>query len=160
MNIPEGWDSLDKLQVLRKTIHIVVGCPGSGKSWICHQLKDHFTLVHHDLFIGMTGHIYVTAIAEASLTARKPMLAEAPFSISKTKEPLEALGFTVVPVVIDEDPKVIEDRYFQREQKPIPKGHLTRQITYRERAIAMGWFSGDVYECLAHLLEVHQVMKV
>lgn len=160
MNIPQGWDSTDKLQVLRHTVHLVVGCPGSGKSWICNQLKDHFTLVHHDLFIGMSGPVYITAIAEASLTARKPLLAEAPFSISNTKDPLEALGFTVVPVVIDEEPKVIEDRYFHREQKQIPKGHLTRQLTYRDRAVALGWFHGDVYECLAHLLEVEALLKV
>lgn len=135
-------------------VYLVVGCPGSGKSWVCDQLKDQFHYVHHDLYMDMTGPVYVHEIIKAATTSDKPVLAEAPFSISKTKDPLEAHGIKVIPVFIAEDPEVITDRYKNREKKPIPKGHLTRQNTYAQRAKLWKAFSGTSSEVLAHLKQV------
>lgn len=134
-----------------KEAYMVIGCPGSGKSWVCDQLKEQYEYVHHDLFIGMAGDTYVRAIKEKSKTAKKPLLIEAPFSISAIAGPLEADGFKVTKVFIQEKPDVIAERYRQRDKKPIPKGHLTRQKTYAERAAATKSFQGtssQVYEFL------------
>lgn len=132
-------------------VYLVVGCPGSGKSWVCEQLTELFEYVHHDLYIKMTGSAYVDAILEAADHSTRPILAEAPFSISKTMEPLEEAGCTVVPVFIVEDPEVISDRYLAREGKNIPPGHLTRQRTYAERAAEYNAFTGTSDEVLVHL---------
>lgn len=134
-----------------KEAYMVVGCPGSGKTWVCEQVKDAYTYVHHDLFIGMAGDAYVRAIIEASKTAKKPLLIEAPFSISAIAGPLEEKGFKITKLFIQEKPEVISERYRAREKKAIPKGHLTRQKTYAERARATNSFQGtssQVYEYL------------
>lgn len=134
-------------------IYLVVAVPGSGKSWVCDQLTDLFHYVHHDGYIGHIKHpeAYVDAILEATETAKKPLLTEAPFSISKIKDPLEAAGHKVKPVFIIEDPAVLSARYLKREKKPIPKGHLTRMGTYAARAKAWKAFTGTSQEVLDYL---------
>lgn len=135
-----------------KTAYLVVGVPGSGKSWVCEKLTDKFEYVHHDGFIYLKQPgAYLRAIFEASKTATRPLLIEAPFSISETKDPLEEAGFKVIPVFILEKPSVVSMRYQKREGKEIPKGHLTRMQTYSERAKKWNAFSGTSSEVLAHL---------
>ncbi len=134
--------------------YMVIGCPGSGKSWVCEQLEDKFEYVHHDLFIGMAGDTYVNEILKAAKTAKKPLLIEAPFSISAIKEPLENKGITVIPLFIQEKPSVISQRYKDRDKKEIPKGHLTRQETYRHKAISWKAFKGTSEEVYNYLKSV------
>lgn len=134
-----------------KKAFMVVACPGAGKTWVCEQLKELFDYVHHDLFIGMEGDRYVREIIQRSLKATKPLLIEAPFSISQIKDPLERQGFDVVPVFIQEDANTIRERYFNREKKEIPKGHITRQATYLDRANQWGSFRGTSTQVLEHL---------
>lgn len=134
-------------------IYMVVGVPGSGKSWVCEQMQDKFTYVHHD---GYIGHIkqpekYVEAIVEKAAKSSKPMLTEAPFSVSKLKEPLEAQGFKVETVFIIEDDDVVATRYQQREGKEIPLGHITRMKTYKARAEESGSFYGGSEDVLKYL---------
>lgn len=134
-------------------VYLIVGCPGSGKSWVCDQLTDLFEYVHHDGYIRHINQpeVYVEAILEAGAKASRPLLAEAPFSISQIKEPLESEGFEVVPLFILEDEEVLRERYLEREGRDIPKGHLTRQKTYAERAEEYGAFSGTSQEVLDYL---------
>jgi hypothetical protein len=136
-------------------IYLVIGVPCSGKSWIASQLTN-FHYVHHD---GYIGHInqpkeYVFGILDALKTATKPILAEAPFSISQIKDPLEERGLKVIPVFILEHPKTLHERYMTRERKPIPKGHLTRQETYRKRAYESKAFFGTSSDVLKYLQSV------
>ncbi len=131
---------------------MVVGCPGSGKSWVCDQLKDSFNYVHHDLRIGMAGDTYVKdIIKESEKPGTKDLLIEAPFSVSQIKDPLEAHGLKLTPVFIQELPLTIQTRYWQRENKEIPKGHITRQATYAQRAKEWGSFQGTSREVLEFL---------
>jgi predicted ATPase len=134
-----------------KKVYLVIGCPGAGKSWVCDQLAGTYNYVHHDLRVDMTGPAYVKAICAAAEDSTKPLLAEAPFSVSQTKEPLEKLGFDVVPVVIQETQGVIEGRYLKRENKKIPPGHITRQSTYLDRAKQWKCFTGTSSQVLEHL---------
>jgi AAA domain len=133
------------------SVYMVIGCPGSGKSWVCEQLKDQFHCVQRDPFSGMSGSAYIDEIVRQSRVAIKPLLIEAPFSISKIKEPLERLGFRVTPVFIQENYSVIRARYRQREGREIPRRHLTRQHTYQQRAIAWDAFQGTSSEVLRWL---------
>jgi len=139
------------MRITPQPVFLVIGCPGSGKTWICDQLKDLFFLVHHDLHIGMEGGLYAFHINRAASRSHKPILAEAPFSISAIKDPLEKVGIRVIPVVIQEKDDVIKRRYLKREGRMIPQGHLTRQKTYALRAKQWGAFIGTSEEVLEHL---------
>lgn len=135
-----------------KKLILVVGAPGSGKTWVCSQLEDEFHLIHHDGYIYLKEPgSYVKAILKEAPNAKKPVLIEAPFSISQTVEPLEKEGYTVEPVFIVEDEHTHKSRYAARERKPIPRGHLTRTQTYLQRAIDGKHFHGTSEEVLKHL---------
>lgn len=134
-------------------IYMVIGCPGSGKSWVCEQLRDCFDYVPHDDYaMGVKGtSLYIEAIIAMHRYARKPLLIETPFSISQIKDPLEAKGFHINPVFIQEHPDVIRKRYRARGSGDLPAGHLSRQKTHKERADKWQSFQGTSNEVLAYL---------
>lgn len=130
-------------------VYLLVGVPASGKTWVAKQLLDRFELVANDDYIGKD---YVGAILKASRREEgKPVLAEAPFSVSQVVDPLKAAGRKVIPVFILETEQKLTARYFEREGGQIPQGHITRQGTYEVRAKAMDAFSGTSAEVLEHL---------
>lgn len=137
-------------------IYLIAGVPAAGKSWALEQLTELFEYVHHDLYIGMTGEAYFDAIKRAAETATRPLLVEAPFSISQTKDPLEEAGFEVVPVFILADPEELERRWDDRGEvsEKTRKGHLSRQRTYQARAEEWGAFQGTSEEVLEYLKAV------
>lgn len=136
-------------------VYLLIGVPGSGKTWVMDQLENKYTEVRHDHFIGKHGTVaYVGAIKSKLEVSSKPILAEAPFSISEIKDPLEKDGILVKPVFILEDPDILSRRYKNdpnRDGKDLPKGHLTRMKTYTERAKIYGAFSGNSSEVLDFL---------
>lgn len=140
-------------RMLAKVVVLLVGVPATGKSWTSEQLTDKFDYVHHDLYIKMTGNAYLRAIIERSKTATKPLLCEAPFSVSQTKAPLEERGFRVVPVYLFEEPSELRRRWQARgmNDDATIRGHLTRQNTYRLRARESGSFVGNSVQVLEHL---------
>ena len=135
-------------------VYLVVGCPGSGKSWICNQLAEQFSYVAHDDFIGKGRNKYPEAIIRAARTSTRPVLCETPFSVSQLLDPLQKAGCRVMPLFILEKFEVIARRYREREGAEIPLGHLNRQNTYRSRAILLGAFRGTAAEILEHLKSV------
>lgn len=136
-------------------IYLVCGVPGSGKTWVCEQLRDKFEYVHHDGYIHLKAPgSYLRAILDAAEWSSKPLLIEAPFSISNTKDPLEKAGHEVIPVFIEETDQVLSSRYLAREGKPIPKQHITRKRTYLDRAKTWGSFYGTSEEVLSWLKSV------
>lgn len=134
-----------------RKIYMVVGCPGSGKSWVTEQLKDKFSHIRHDDFVGKGADAYLKEIVKQTKGEGKPLLIESPFSIRQLKDPLEKNGAKVECVFIQEKNGVIEDRYQTRESKPIPQGHLTRQQTYAERASEYKSFYGTSQQVLDYL---------
>lgn len=134
-------------------IYLVIGVPCAGKSWVCDQLKDRFHYVPHDARLGHASKpsSYVKEIVAAAKAADKPLLAEAPFSISQIKGPLEKRGFAVTPVFISETGATVATRYYRREGRKIPRGHLTRMKTYLARADEWGAFKGTSAEVLEFL---------
>lgn len=132
-------------------IYLVVGCPGSGKSWVCEQLRDRFDYVRHDDYTSADEGAYVRAIIRQSKIANRPLLIETPFSVSQIKDPLEKQCFRVTPVFIQEAHDVIRARYLARGSGDIPAGHLTRQDTYAKRAREWQSYMGTSAEVLAFL---------
>ena len=135
----------------KQPIYLLVGVPGSGKSWVCNQLKDKFEYLAHDDYIGMP---YAKHASASARTGTKPVLIETPFSISQLKNPLEVSGNKVIPVFIIESEDVLKDRYYKRDKKLIPTGHLTRMKTYAERAKEWNAFMGTSQEVLEYLKSV------
>lgn len=136
---------------MRQTIYLVVGTPGSGKTWVCEQLTDKFAYLAHDEFIDAGTDAYVKAAARLADYANTPVLIETPFSVSKIFEPLTKMGYQVTPVFIIESPAVTTKRYEDREKKPIPSGHLSRINTYITRAKEHKAFMGTSQAVLDYL---------
>lgn len=132
-----------------KKVYLLVGVPGSGKSWAAKQLADKFHHVPHDDY---DERIYPSILLTAT-ASEKPVLGEIPFGLSKIQESLEEHGCDVVPVFILEDEEAL---YRIWEERKLSKsstiaGHLERQRTYKKRAKELGAFSGNSAQCLAHL---------
>lgn len=139
----------------KQSIYLLVGVPGVGKTWVCNQIAHKFEYVHHDGFIYLKQPgAYLNAILEKAPSATKPLLIEAPFSISETKDPLEKAGYKVIPIFIIEHETILMDRYQKREKKPIPPGHLTRMKTYLSRAKDWGSFHGTSRQVMEYLKTV------
>lgn len=138
---------------MKRDLYFVIGCPGSGKSWVCEQLKESFDYVPHDQFLAENGKFHREALLqELGSDSQKPVLTEFPFSFSEMKSFFESIpGINVIPVFIQEETPVLQERYLAREKKPIPKGHLTRQNTFSERAKLWDSFSGTSEQVLNHL---------
>lgn len=136
---------------MTQPIYMVIGCPASGKSWVCEQLASVFNYVRHDDYTSASEAAYVKAIVANAKVSTKPLLIETPFSVSQIKDPLEKQGLRVVPVFIQEPHDVLKQRYLARMGTDIPAGHLTRQETYAKRATEWQSFRGTSVEVLAHL---------
>lgn len=137
-------------------ITMLVGVPGAGKTWVTSRIKDKFHVIQNDDFINHPNQkqAYIDAIVKQSASATKPVLIEAPFSISQIKEPLELLGYEIECVFIIQNEDVLARRYEARDRRGLPKGHVSRQKTYLDRAKLWGSFFGTSDEVLKHLQAV------
>ena len=161
---------------MTRTIYLVCGVSGSGKSWACRQAAERFHYIPHDrcwvhpdkpawdpahvwaadlgdesryLPGAKSNHLEVL-IAAAKL-ASKPLLTECPFAERNLREGLEAAGLHVIPVFVIEKPSLVASRYLKREGKKIPQAALTRADSIRHRAHEWRAFSGTSSEVLAYL---------
>lgn len=133
-------------------IYLVCGVPGSGKTWVCEQLRGDFLYVSHDDYI---GEDYAKAVLTAAKTAHKPVLADCPFAERILRDRLEKGGFTVLPYFIVEDGQTVRRRYEARENKPIPSAHITRSISIKTRAEEWRAPFGKSHEVLQMLKKVN-----
>lgn len=130
-------------------IKLLVGVPSAGKSWVTDKLKDKYNVIEHDLY--KLKPQYIAALLSAASQSGKTVLANTPFGMSEIQEALQSKGHKVEPIFIIEKPETLSQRYQAREGKPIPKGHLTRQSTYIQRAEELKAFKGTSAETLEHL---------
>lgn len=159
-----------------KTIYLVVGVPGSGKSWASRQVADKFHYIPHDRCWTIPGKPgwkvsdtwaadmkdasrweqgavsnHLEVLVETSKIATKPVLSECPFKEREFCEKLREQGMKVVTIFVVEHPSVVAHRYSTREGKPAPQAVLTRASSIRARAEEWQAFSGTSEEVLAHL---------
>lgn len=129
-------------------IYILVGVPGSGKTWVTDQLKDDYVVVEQDDYIGLD---YAKSLLHVwrDTPDGKDIIANTPFGLSKLMEDLE--DYKVEAVFIIENQVVLSKRYSDRTSKTIPKGHITRQDTYRQRARDLNAYSGTSEQVLQYL---------
>jgi len=161
-----------------KSLYLVCGVSGSGKSWACRQAADRYHYIPHDRCWAMPGEPIDSKLIEAAQgaddsrwregaksnhadvlmaaarVAKKPLLTECPFGERPLREALEFHGIKVIPVFVVEPPHVVEGRYFSRERKPIPKSALSRATSILNRAQEWGAFHGTSAEVLKHLKEI------
>lgn len=129
-------------------VYLICGVPGSGKSWVCEQLKDKFEYVSNDAHIGEN---FEKAIFHAAKTAEKPILADCPFGERVLRDHLLGERLNVVPVFIVESPDVVSKRYFQREHHSPGQNVLTRCASIGARAAEWKAFRGTSEQVLEHL---------
>lgn len=128
-------------------IYLIVGVPGSGKSWVCNQLKDKFNYIPHDKVHECNTQLYIDNINFIARTRDKPVLAETPFSVSIYTDAIQ----NIETVYILEDYNKVLERYEVREGKRPSPGDRTRQETYTKRAKKSNSFSGTSQEVLNYL---------
>ena len=164
---------------MTKTIYLVCGVSGSGKSWASRQVAHKFHYIPHDrcwvhpnkpswdpsvvwsadlgdesryLQGAKSNHLEV--LIAAAKVAEKPLLTECPFAERVLREELEAAGLKVIPIFVVESPLIVAKRYRDREGKPIPQAALTRATSIRTRAREWRAFSGTSSEVFAYLKEL------
>jgi putative protein kinase ArgK-like GTPase of G3E family len=128
-------------------VTVVVGVPGSGKSWVCERLKEGYHYLPHDAYSTKGRAAYVRDIGDAATltSGRGRVLCETPFSVEDVTGPLQRRGHEVEVVVVYATPATLRTRGQGDE------GSLRRQDTYMRRAASRGWFSGDSAAVLDHL---------
>lgn len=150
-------------------VYLVCGVSGSGKSWVCRQLKEKFSYVPHDRCWthpnakpdeealdpkwGPPGSksIHVDVVSAISKMTPRPILTECPFAERKVREELEAKGLKVIPVFVIEPAETVAERYQAREGKPLPKAAFTRASSILDRAKEWSAFHGTANQVLEHL---------
>lgn len=110
---------------------LVCGVSGSGKTWVCEQLKDKFHYVPHDLHY--KNHAQV--MFEEGKKTQKPQITECPFGERVFRHDLiYKYNFTVLPYFVITPPDVVAKQYLEREGKPLPKAAYTRATSILDRA--------------------------
>ncbi len=134
-------ETLEKLKI-KQDLYIVAGCPASGKSWVCSQLKHKFNYVSHDAINKDQ------CMQELIMNNNKPLLFDPTMRVSTFIKRLSHL-FNIKLIIIIEEESVINQRIISRG------GSITNTI--RERIIKMSnlsktsSFNGTSLEVLEYL---------
>lgn len=149
-------------------VYLVCGVSGSGKSWVCRQLKEKFSYVPHDKCWshptakpsdgpdpkwGPKGSksIHTDVISLVAKMSQRPIVTECPFGERQVRTELEAKGLKVIPIFVVEEPGVVARRYQSREGKPIPAAAFSRASSIIDRAREWKSFHGTSDQVLEHL---------
>lgn len=156
------------MREMSQPVYLVCGVPGSGKTWVCRQLKDKFTYVPHDQcwkhptkkpdaskdnpeWAPGAVSTHVECVVKAVKEGLKPVITESPFNERAVKEELEAKGVTVRPYFVIEAPETARKRYEKRESKKYPKHFYSRAKSIETRAKEWSVPSGTSEEVLEML---------
>jgi dephospho-CoA kinase len=153
---------------MTRDIILVCGVQGSGKSWVCRQLKHRYHYVQHDrcwrhptavpgdgddVKWGPPGsrNVHLPTLVMEAQRADRPLITEAPFGERELREKLIQAGLNVRVLFVNEPPEVLAKRFLQREQRPIDRAALSRAAGIARRAAEWGCFVGSSAEVLAEL---------
>lgn len=113
-----------------RKVYLICGVSGSGKTWVCNQLKEKFHYIPHDEHYNN----FTKVILNAALSADKDIITECPFGERIVRQDLEKYNIRVIPHFIVEPPELVAKRYQDRENKPIQKAAFTRASSILQRA--------------------------
>jgi group I intron endonuclease len=129
-------------EIDKPVVYLVCGVSGSGKSWVCNQLKD---IANYVSFDDTPKSDHLTLLKESAL----PALYDPTFKISTfIKRNLES--FDIRPVFIIESEDVIRARLLNRGGSFSEKT-LNRMRAIDKRTVKYGIFSGTSQEVLDYL---------
>lgn len=131
--------------MLNKTLFLLCGVPGSGKTWVIGQVKDKYTHISHDIFTR------AQLVFLARTSDKWPIIIDCPFAEREFRDQLLDASLNVIPIFIVEEPDIVRARYESREKKPVAANVLTRALTIQNRAIEWNAKYGTSSEILAHL---------
>ncbi len=117
-----------------KTVYLVCGVSGSGKTWVCKQLTKKFNYVPHDEHYNDMAE----ALKKAAAGDPRPLITECPFGERLVRDEIESLGMKVIPVFVIGDLELTRSRYREREGKEMQKAACTRASTIKKRAEEWG----------------------
>lgn len=118
-------------------IHLIVGVPGSGKTWVINQLDKDPTLEECYLPVPHDNHSveeYHKVLIDCAKRGEWPVIAECPFRASVLVEQLEKAGCIVNIYYLIEDLDETIARYELRDRKAYPKMHITNFFKYSQRS--------------------------
>jgi len=131
---------------VKPTIFMVIGCSGSGKSWVCNQLKDLFTYISYD---STRKKNHISGLLAYS---DKPKLYDPPIKIS-TFFKRNSSRFNIRCVAILESDDVVKSRIEKRGGEWTD--HISkRNKTMRKRAEKYAEFSGTSEQVLDYLKNI------
>lgn len=126
---------------------LVIGVPGSGKTWVCQQLSDRFTYVPRD----DDSDNHAERLIAAARKPGGPVISEVPFGERELVAELERVGLEVTPIFLVEETEIIAERYEVRESKPLSTAHRARAANMKNKAQEWGAWSGTADEAVEHL---------
>ncbi len=132
-------------------LYLICGVSGAGKTWVCRQLQDKFHYIPHDEHYVKDDLLLACNRAKAQT---KPIITECPFGERPLREFLSTHGYEVIPYFVIEPPHVVQQRYFERERKPLPLAAHTRASTIINRAREWGAPHGTSEELVCLLRKV------
>lgn len=131
------------------TIYLLCGVSGAGKSWVARQLESVRYVPHDDNYTN--EKLYDKRLLSPSDI---PVVTECPFGERVVKKRLEDQGAKVIPIFVIEHPLVVSTRYYQRENKMLPKGAFTRASTIKDRAKDWKAFAGTSEQVLTYMRDL------
>jgi gluconate kinase len=155
-------------------IYLICGVQGSGKTWVCQQLREqseaYYYIPHDQCWYhkdtspeemptagwGPPGSIsthFPTLVGEAD-ESDVPIITEVPFGERNLRDQLTSTGFRVTCIFVVEPVEVLKERYSKREGKPLSQSAITRSLTLEQRARDWDCFYGTSEEVLSHLLDI------
>jgi hypothetical protein len=129
----------------KQDLFIIAGCPASGKSWACEQLKDKFNYVPYD-GINKDLHIY-----ELLKNNDKPLLFDPTIKVSTFIKRIGHL-FNIRLIVIIESEGVINSRMISRGGKITDT--IKRRIKRMNNLVKKAEFSGTSDQVLEYLKKI------
>ena len=138
--------TIDFIDVDKKTIYMLCGQFGCGKTTVANKLLDKYTYIQMD----KVKRNKVDDLIKSSCQIDKPILIDIPTMIITYYNKYKSHDFNVVPVFIVENIEVIKERILSRD------GTITDSIEKRNRRILnlskkIGTFSGTADEVFAYL---------
>jgi Zn ribbon nucleic-acid-binding protein len=136
------WLDKYKYKANTKTVFVVAGCSGSGKSWVCNQLTDKAGYISHDKIKGNVD----AAIDSNSLNI---VMYDPTVKVSTFINRHDHL-YNIRAVFILETDLVVEER-IKKRGGIFTKHIVKRNLEMRKRAAKYGEFSGTSQEVLDYL---------